>query len=43
MATHSGILNLENPYGQRSLVDSNPWGHNELDRTERLSTAHIIL
>ena len=30
---------LEIPHGQRSLVDYNPWGCKELDRTERLSTA----
>ena len=31
---------LENPHGKRSLVGYNPWGHKELDMTERLSTAH---
>ena len=25
-------------YGQRSLAGYNPWGHKELDTTERLST-----
>ena len=25
---------LENPHGQRSLVDSSPWDHKELDTTE---------
>ena len=30
---------LENPYGQRSLVNCSPWGRKELDTTERLSTA----
>ena len=30
---------LENPHGQRSLVGYSPWGHEELDTTERLSTA----
>ena len=25
---------LENPHGQRSLVDYSPWGHKELDTTE---------
>ena len=30
---------LENPHGQRSLAGYSPWGHKELDRTERLSTA----
>ena len=29
---------LENPHGQRSLVGYSPWGHKELDMTERLST-----
>ena len=28
---------LENPHGQRSLVDCSPWGLKELDTTERLS------
>ena len=31
---------LENPHGQRTLVDYHPWGRKESDRTERLSTAH---
>ena len=25
---------LENPHGQRSLVDCSPWGHKQLDTTE---------
>ena len=25
---------LENPHGQRSLVDYSPWGHKELDMTK---------
>ena len=25
---------LENPHGQRSLVDYNPWDHKELDTSE---------
>ena len=29
---------LENPHRQRSLASYNPWGHKELDMTERLST-----
>ena len=29
---------LENPYGQRSLAGYSPWGHEELDTTEQLST-----
>ena len=31
---------LENPHGQRSLADYNPWGHKELDMPERLSTGN---
>ena len=27
-------------HGQRSLVGYSPWGHRELDTTERLSTSH---
>ena len=30
---------LENPHGQRSLVDYSPWGHKESEETEWLSTA----
>ena len=37
MATHSSILALENPHGQRSLVCCQ-----ESDRAERLSTAALI-
>ena len=33
---------LENPHGQRSLVGCSPWGHKEMDTTERLST-HMSL
>ena len=32
---------LENPHGQRSLEGCSPWGCEELDTTEQLSTAHI--
>jgi len=32
---------LENPHGKRSLVDFSPWGHEELDMTERLSTIQV--
>ena len=28
--------------GQRSLTGYSPWGHQELDRTERLGAAHYI-
>ena len=37
MATHSSILALENPHGQRSLVRCK-----ESNRTERLNTAALI-
>ena len=30
---------LENPHGQRSLVGYSPWGHEESDITEQISTA----
>ena len=33
---YSCLLNL---HGQKSLADYSPWGHKELDTTERLSTA----
>ena len=32
---------LENPQRQRSLAGYSPWGHKELDMTERLSTLPI--
>ena len=34
---------LENPYGQRSLAGYSPWGRQELDTTEQLSTACMRL
>ena len=34
MATHSSILGLENPHGQRSLVGYSPGGHKESDTAE---------
>ena len=34
---------LENPNGQRSLVGYSPWGHKELDVTERLFTCLLGL
>ena len=37
MATHYSILSLENPHGQRSLVDNSPWGRKESDTTEHLT------
>ena len=39
MATHSSILALENPHGQRSLVGHSPWSGKELGMTERLSSS----
>ena len=38
MATHSSILAWR-PHGQRSLAGYSPWGHKELDITERPSAA----
>ena len=34
---------LENPYGQRSLAGYSPWGHKELDTTERLSQVPSVV
>ena len=34
---------LENPHGQRCLEGYSPCGCKELDRTERLSTAHATV
>ena len=36
---------LDNPHGLRSLAAYSPWGHKELDMTERLSTlsAHTVI
>ena len=34
---------LENPHGQKSLVGYSPSGHKELDMTEQLSTALILI
>ena len=31
---------LLNSHGRRSLADYSPWGHKELDMTERLSLTH---
>ena len=44
MATHSSILAWE-IHGKRNLVGYNPWGHKELDTTERITPAnseHLI-
>ena len=35
MATHSSIPAWRSPNGQRSLAGCIPWGHKELDTTER--------
>ena len=37
VATHSSILAWRIPHGQRSLAVYGPWGHKELDMTERLT------
>ena len=37
MATHSSIIAWEIPWTQGSLVGHSPWGHKELDTTERLT------
>ena len=42
MATHSSIL-PEKFHGQRNLAGYNPWGHRELDTTERLSNGGCSL
>ena len=34
-------FSLENSHGQRSLAGYSPWGHKEMDMTERLSTHEI--
>ena len=39
---HGSLSCLENPHGQRSLAGYSPWGHKDLDRTERLSTAQHL-
>ena len=36
MATHSSILSWRS-HGERSLAGHSPWGHKELDMTERLT------
>ena len=46
MATHASILAWEIP--QRGLVGYSPWGHKELDTTERTCTRvyqanHLII
>ena len=41
MATHSGILILENPCGQRSLAGYDPWGCKESDTNKR-RTLHLV-
>ena len=39
---HGSLSCLENPHGQRSLAGYSPWGHKDLDRTERLGTAQHL-
>ena len=39
MATHSSILAWRVPFGQRSLAGYSPWGRQESDMAEWLSTA----
>ena len=34
---------LENPHGQRNLAGYNPWGRKELDKTEQLNTAQLLI
>ena len=34
---------LENPHGQRSLVDYSPWGHKESDTTEQQGTEQDLM
>ena len=34
---------LENPMDQRSLVPYSPWGHKELDTTERLTQQKSLI
>ena len=36
MATHSSILAGKSP-GQKNVAGNSPWGHKELDTTERLT------
>ena len=43
-ATHSSILAQRIPTDKKSLAVCSPWGHKELNTTERLSTEqHISL
>ena len=35
MATHSSILAWRIPSGQRSFLGYSPWGHKELDLTDK--------
>ena len=41
MAIHSSVL-AGKSHGQKSLAGYSPWGHKELDMTERLSTPHLL-
>ena len=42
-ATHSSILAWRIPWTEESLVGYSPWGHKELDTTERLPLIHSLL
>ena len=42
MAIHSSVL-AGKSHGQKSLAGYSPWGHKELDTTERLSTPIYFL
>ena len=43
MAIHSSILAWRIPHGQKSLMGCTPWGSNESDTTEWLSTAQATI
>ena len=44
MSAPSSNSCFKKTYGQRNLAGYSPWGHKELDTTERLSTAqHRLL
>ena len=42
MATHLQYSCLEKSHEQRSLVGYSPWGHKELDTTERLTHSSVL-
>ena len=37
MGTHTSFIAMGESHGQRSLAGYSPWGHKELDMTERLT------